>query len=79
MSINVPITELKTGAQAIVVSLNGGHNFQQKLRNMGIREGKSITVVTKQPFGGPIVIEIDGHRTTIGKGMAQKIIVGCDI
>lgn len=73
--METPITNLKEGKEATIVSLAGGHGFKRKLRTVGIREGKIIKVQTKQPFGGPVVVEIDGRETTIGRGMAQRIIV----
>jgi Fe2+ transport system protein FeoA len=42
---------------------------------MGIMEGKTIRVVTLYPFGGPVVIEVDGKMTTLGRGIASRIIV----
>jgi len=38
-------------------------------------EGKIVKVVTRHPFGGPLVLEVDGNKTTIGRGMARRIIV----
>ena len=42
---------------------------------MGFREGKKIRVISAQPAGGPLTIEIGGSRITIGRGMAQRIFV----
>ena len=75
MRLQVQLTRLKVGEKATIIRLEGGQQFQKKLRTTGIREGKIIVLLTKQPFGGPIVVEIDGRETTIGRGMAQRIIV----
>ena len=66
---------LKDGQEARIVQLDGGSEFQRKLRTIGIREGKVVKVLTRQPFSGPVVVEIDGRSTTIGRGMARRIIV----
>jgi ferrous iron transport protein A len=42
---------------------------------MGIREGQTITIVSKQPFRGPVTISVGSCQMTMGRGMAQKIIV----
>lgn len=55
--------------------LEGGEEFKRKLRNIGIREGKRVTLVTKQYFGGPVVLKVDGRETSIGRGMARRIFV----
>ncbi len=70
-----PITKIKEGEKATIIRLIGGYGFQRRLRTMGIREGKIVKVVTRHPFGGPLVVEIDGRDTTIGRGMAERIIV----
>lgn len=75
-ALETPITNLQEGMEASILRLAGGMSFQRKLRTMGIREGKIIKILTKQPFRGPIVVEIDNRKTTIGRGMAQRIIVG---
>lgn len=75
MKLMIPLTRLNEGDGATIARLDGGGQFQRKLRTSGIREGKTITILTKQPFNGPIVVEIDGRETTIGRGMAQRIIV----
>ena len=73
--VNIPVTELRAHQTARIVGLVGGRGFQNRLRSLGIREGKEISVLVSQPFGGPVVIEIDGRATTIGRGMARAIIV----
>jgi ferrous iron transport protein A len=70
-----PITKTKDGEKVTIIRLIGGHSFQRRLRTMGIREGKVVEVVTRHPFGGPLVVEVDGRDTTIGRGMAERIIV----
>ena len=60
---------------AKILSLNGGHGFQRKLRVMGIREGQIIKIVSKQPFRGPLTIEACGSQMTMGRGLAQRIYV----
>ncbi len=73
--MQIAITDLKPGEVATIVALYGGYHFQHKLRTMGIREGKVIRVLARHPFGGPVVVEVDGHEATIGRGMARRIVV----
>ncbi len=73
--MDIPLTHLKEGEVARIVNLRGGRVFQRRLRTMGIREGKNIKIVTKHPMGGPLVIDIGGRNTTIGRGMAGRIRV----
>lgn len=73
--MEIPLTQLKTGQKAEILRLEGGLGFQKNVRSRGIREGKILEVVTRHPFSGPIVIEIDGRETAIGRGMARRIVV----
>jgi ferrous iron transport protein A len=67
---NLPI---RTNAR--IIEIQGGHGIQQKLEVMGIRIGKRITLISKQPFRGPLTIKVCNTLMTIGRGMAQRIIV----
>jgi ferrous iron transport protein A len=69
-----PITSLEAGKTAVILRLEGGFLFRKKMGDMGIREQKTIRLVAKHPFHGPLVIEIDGREMTLGRGMAQHII-----
>ena len=55
--------------------IHGGHGLQNRLNSLGIRNGKEIKVVSKQPFRGPLTVEIGGCQMTLGRGMARKITV----
>jgi len=69
-----PITSLETGTTAVILRLEGGHWFQNKMRVIGIREQKIIRLVAKHPFNGPVVVEVDDREITIGRRMAEHII-----
>ena len=74
--METPITSLRAGAVAQITALLGqGCSFQRKLRTMGIREGKKLKVVAIHPFAGPLVLEIEGREITLGRGIAQRIMV----
>ena len=40
---------------------------------LGLRKGKKLRVITRQKFGGPIVVEIDGRRIALSRTLAGKI------
>lgn len=66
---------LQTGTRATVVGFTGPQGFAWKLRTIGIREGKTLTVVARHPFGGPVVVSVDGRAVTLGRGMARRVLV----
>jgi Fe2+ transport system protein A len=50
-------------------------SLRTQIAGMGIREGKEIEMMTKQPIKGPLVVNVDRSNTSIGLGLADKIIV----
>ena len=42
---------------------------------LGLRPGVRIEVYEKHPFDGPMVLEVDGQRRTLGEKVARQIYV----
>jgi FeoA domain. len=61
------------GEEGIVKSID--ESLKLKVAGMGIRVGKRIKMMTKQPLKGPVVVVVDGADTSLGMGVADKIIV----
>ena len=72
---NTPLSHLPINKKAKITSIQGGHEFQRKLCVMGIREKQEIKIISRQPFRGPLTIEVCGSQMTLGRGMAQNIMV----
>jgi len=53
-------------------------SLKARIAGMGIREGKEIKMMTKQPIKGPLVVNVDRANSSIGLGLADKIIVEVD-
>jgi Fe2+ transport system protein A len=65
--------EMDYGEEGIVKSID--ENLKLKVAGMGIRVGKRIKMMTKQPLKGPVVVVVDGADTSLGMGVADKIII----
>lgn len=50
-------------------------NLSVQVAGMGIRVGKGLRMATKQPIKGPVVVELDRSFTSLGLGIAEKIVV----
>ena len=50
-------------------------NLMKQVAGMGIRVGKKVRMATKQPIKGPVVVEVDKSFTSLGLGIAEKIVV----
>jgi len=69
------LTQLKAKQTAAIKEIAGGHEVARRLESIGIRPGKSITIISAHFWRGPITVMVGKAKVAIGHGMAQKIIV----
>ncbi len=67
------LSEMTYGEEGIVKSIE--ESLRNNVAGMGIRTGKKLKMVTKQPIKGPVVVLVDESRTSLGLGIADKIMV----
>ncbi len=70
----VPLSSLRPGESGIVVTLQGGAGFRNRLLGMGIAPG-AVVHVLEMYNAGPIIVNVSGTRFALGRGMASKILV----
>lgn len=73
--MEISLIDLKEGLKAEVIRINGGFGMQQHLGSLGVQVGSIITKVPIIQERGPVMVEIEGNRISIGKEMARNIIV----
>ncbi len=66
------LSQLKPGEQGRVMVIEGGRGIRQRLFLRGLFEGSVVRVIS---CSGPVTVEVDRNTVSIGRGMAQKIIV----
>ena len=69
------LADMGVGKSARIVRVEGGLAIQRRLSSLNIRIGKAVRKIASQPFRGPVVIEVDGRRLSLGRGMAMKVLV----
>ncbi len=71
------LCQLTVGEEAVILSIEGGHGFRNRILSMGLHPGDKIKVVRTSPFRGPLLIEnLDqGFCLALGRGMAAKVLV----
>jgi len=67
------LSEMDYGERGTVTEIEKG--LQKRVAGMGIRVGKNLRMVTKQPIKGPFDVVVDGAETSLGLDMAEKITV----
>ncbi|MHC1623365.1 MAG: FeoA family protein [Candidatus Methanospirareceae archaeon] len=68
----MPLSKLNPGERGRVMAVEGGRGIRQKLFLRGLFEGSVVRVISCY---GPVTVEVDRSTVSIGRGMAQKIIV----
>lgn len=68
-------TLLELGARhhGRVILIDGGQGVRSHLNELGIHVGDWVTVVSRAPFRGPMLVEVHGSRVALGRGVAGKI------
>ncbi|MCD6453146.1 MAG: ferrous iron transport protein A [Dehalococcoidales bacterium] len=67
------LSEMKYEETGVIKSI--GSDLRAQVAGMGIREGKEVKMMSKQPLKGPVVIMVDRSNASIGRGLANKIMV----
>ena len=67
------VSEMNYEEEGIVIRIEG--RLRQRIAGMGIRKGKEIKMMTRQPIKGPVVVTVDRSNTSVGLRLANKIIV----
>ena len=67
------LSELDSDEEGTVKQI--AEDFRTQIAGMGVRAGKNIRMATKQPIKGPVVVEVDKAVTSLGLGVAAKIVV----
>ena len=70
----IPLTIAKQGETLIIKKISGGSRLQSRLVSMGLKIEDPIEVITNSGKG-QVVIAIENKRFSLGKGMADKIMV----
>ncbi|HDO19319.1 MAG TPA: ferrous iron transport protein A [Thermoplasmatales archaeon] len=65
--------DMEYGEEGIVKSIDPA--IMSHVAGMGVRVGKKIKMLTKQPIKGPVVISINRSEISLGKGIAEMIVV----
>ena len=70
-----PLSELRPGQKATVVTVSGNAALIQRLAELGLLEGDEIEFVTTAALGDPIEVRIGDTRLSLRKADAALISV----
>lgn len=58
-----------------VLEVVGGRGTRQMLAQLHIRVGGLLHVHRTAPLGGPVLVESEGSKVAVGRGLAHKVVV----
>ncbi|HDS64088.1 FeoA family protein [Methanofollis tationis] len=66
------INDLEYGETGIIVDIRG---FRRELNSLGIRTGKTVKMITRQPIKGPVVVIAGDVEVAMGCDLAAGVFV----
>lgn len=69
---------LPIGAQARVISVQGGGAVTRRLMEMGVVPGAPVRVIKAAPLGDPIEVRVRGYHLALRRTEAQTILVSSE-
>ena len=69
------LLDARVGQWVRVTGFLGGTRLEKKLGQLGLLPGDCVQILRHAPFGGPILIEVEGRSIALGRGIAAKIEV----
>ena len=63
------------GINLRLLNVNAGQGLQSRLAAMGLVPGVEFEVIANHSRG-PLVLAVDESRIMLGRGMAEKVVVG---
>ena len=67
------LSEMKFGEKGVVKTIPS--DLRSHVTGMGIRLNKQIEISSKQPMKGPVVVTVGNSSISLGRKLAEKIIV----
>jgi DtxR family Mn-dependent transcriptional regulator len=75
-TVHATLAEVGVGARVRVVRVSDADGAMLRyLAELGITPGTLVAVVAREPFGGPIGVEIDGAQRSVGPALAEQVLV----
>lgn len=69
-----PLSVIPAGERVRIVRINAGQGLNSRMASMGLLPNVQITVVNNH-HPGPFVVDLQGSKLILGRGMANKVLV----
>lgn len=75
MRTETTLKEVKAGESRTVVKVLGEGSLRQRILDMGLTKGTSVTVRKVAPLGDPIEVTVRGYELSLRKAEAACILM----
>lgn len=72
--MGIPLSKIKVGQHAVIRSLHDSV-LKVKMMEMGLIEGKKLTLLFKAPFGDPLAFDVEGYTLSLRLDEADLVDV----
>lgn len=69
-----PLAELRVGDQGKVTQILAGSSATKRLYELGFNTGARVQVLKNDR--GPMIVGLGGHKIALGRGLAEKMLIG---
>jgi len=69
------LREIEVGIPAYITGFSGEHNWLERLIEMGLHKGMTVKIMSKAPFGGPLVVQVGTSFLALREEEAACIVV----
>lgn len=70
----LPLAMASVGDRVWIVQIKGGHRMVRRLTDVGIVQGREVTVISRA-VSGSVIVALQGCRIGLGAGMAHRVVV----
>jgi ferrous iron transport protein A len=70
----IALSALPAGAEGLVHSLHGGHEFRSRVANLGFTPGAPLKMLQNHGHG-PVLVAVRGAMVALGRAEATRVIV----
>jgi Fe2+ transport system protein FeoA len=71
----VKLSDVSLDTQVKLSALEDFPSLRAKLNQHGLYQGDVLRVLRVAPFGGPLLIQVNGREIALGREVAEKIFV----
>lgn len=74
-SPSLTLNQIKVGKSATVAAVLGSGPLRQRILDMGLTKGASVTVRKMAPLGDPLQVTVRGYELSLRKAEAACIVM----